>query len=115
MDREKPITFESLRWEKDRDSLLDLLGQPGGRWFIARLLEICGVWPPRASDWSSERSAAIEEGARRVGIRLLRDLKMAGKEDALSELMAEYRETVAWMEETVKKKRGVCSYEGFSF
>ena len=112
---DKPISFEGLRWEKDRDSLVDLLGQPGGRWFIARLLDICGIWPPRVIDWSNEKNAAIEEGMRRIGIRIVRDLKQAGKEEALGELLAEYRETLGWMKETVKGKEGTCRYGEIAF
>lgn len=115
MSEEKPATKAGLLWEKDRDSLLDLLGQPGGRWFIARLLDTCGVWPPRVSDWTSERNAAMDEGARRVGIRLVRQLEATGKEEALAELMREYRETVEWMDEVAKKREGMCSYEEISF
>ena len=50
-----------------------------------------------------------------VGIRLVRQLEATGKEGALAELMREYRETVEWMDEVVKKREGMASYEGISF
>jgi hypothetical protein len=108
----EPSSLANMIKEQDRDAMADLLGSTSGRWFIARLLEICGVWPPKYGDWTSAEAAAIQEGARRIGIHLAQRAEEAqGGSEAFWKMMAEYQEKLAWIKEITKEGKGTCRYE----
>lgn len=112
MADKKTQTLAELLEERDDNALADLLESASGRWFFARLLKSSGVWPPRYGDFSSEQRAAMDEGARRMGIDLVRRAEKTAKGcEALWKMMAEYRENMAWMTEIAKEGKGVCRYE----
>ena len=58
--------------EKDEAALKYLVSNENGRWFLARLMEQCGVTDPL--DAGNKEAMLLKEGARRVGISIRKSI-----------------------------------------
>lgn len=79
---------QERRREQERADLRAILDTPGGRRFIARCLQKCGVF---ASTFTGNSETFFREGRRSVGLELL-DEVMAADEAAFITMVKESRQ-----------------------
>ncbi|BEU87830.1 hypothetical protein TAMA11512_12940 [Selenomonas sp. TAMA-11512] len=82
--------------ERDRESLLAIMGTKEGRWFFTRLMEYCRLYQAILLDARDTNLLILQEGERRVALALKdRIIEHLGEEGFLGIQLAE-RERREW-------------------